>query len=211
LPWTGPTHARAGAIAAPSEPRASSPAVPSEACIPPLLTQPWSLPERRPKTSVTTGAREHQRQGWSRRSALGPYRIGHVGIPAGASGDHEHKGTAGHRVCTPRTSAAGARRKRLRIPPDGCRGPAALANEAGVTEDGPHPAAEVVPSPAGPSMFILNGRAPAVPYASVDSGHSRTTRVGPRSLRAVGTLHTERSEGASKLAVRRWLHPTHRT
>jgi hypothetical protein len=38
-----------------------------------------------------------------------------------------------------------------------------VANEAGVTEDGPHPAAEVVPSPPGPSMFTLTGRAPDVP------------------------------------------------
>ena len=47
-------------------------------------------------------------------------------------------------------------------------------------------------------MFTLTGRAPDVPYASVDSGHSRTTRVGARSLQAVGSLHMERSEGASQ-------------
>src|SRR5215217_934744 len=35
--------------------------------------------------------------------------------------------------------------------PESCRGPTALANEAGVTEDGTHPATEVVPSPPGPS------------------------------------------------------------
>src|SRR5215213_6016023 len=39
----------------------------------------------------------------------------------------------------------------LRIPPDGCRGPTALANEAGVTEDGPHPPAELAPSLPAPS------------------------------------------------------------
>jgi hypothetical protein len=49
------------------------------------------------------------------------------------------------------TSAAQGIQRRVRIPPDGCRGPAALANEACVTEDGPHPAAEVMPSPPGPS------------------------------------------------------------
>ena len=59
--------------------------------------------------------------------------------------------TAVHRHCTPNTGAAGVARQRVRIPPDGCRGPAALANEAGVTEDRPYPAAEVVPSPPGPS------------------------------------------------------------
>jgi hypothetical protein len=46
---------------------------------------------------------------------------------------------------------AAALQRWVRIPPHGCRGPAALANDAGVTEDEPHPAAEVVPSPAGPS------------------------------------------------------------
>jgi hypothetical protein len=48
------------------------------------------------------------------------------------------------------------------------------------------------------AMFILTGRAPDVPYASVGNGHSRTTRVGACSLRAVGSLHTERSQGASQ-------------
>jgi hypothetical protein len=48
------------------------------------------------------------------------------------------------------------------------------------------------------AMFTLTGRAPDVPYASVDRGHSRTTRVGACPLRAVGSLHTERSEGASQ-------------
>jgi hypothetical protein len=52
------------------------------------------------------------------------------------------------------------------------------------------------------AMFTLIGRAPDVPYASVDSGHSRTTRVGACSLRAVGSLHTERSEGT--LRSRPW-------
>jgi hypothetical protein len=48
------------------------------------------------------------------------------------------------------------------------------------------------------AMFTLIGRAPDVPYASVDSGHSRTTRVSECPLRAVGSLHTRRSEGASQ-------------
>jgi hypothetical protein len=48
------------------------------------------------------------------------------------------------------------------------------------------------------AIFTLTGHAPDVPSASVDSGHSRTTRVGARSLRAVGSLHTKRSEGASQ-------------
>jgi hypothetical protein len=39
----------------------------------------------------------------------------------------------------------------VRIRPDGCRGPAALANEGRVALDGPHPLPEVVPSPPGRS------------------------------------------------------------
>jgi hypothetical protein len=85
------------------------------------------------------------------RSALGPYRIGHPGIPEGTSGHDEYNETTGHRTFTPRTSVDGARPKRVRIPPDGCRGPAALANEARVALDRPHPLPELVPSPPGRS------------------------------------------------------------
>jgi hypothetical protein len=85
------------------------------------------------------------------RSALGPYRIGHLVIPEGTSGHDEYNETTGHRTFTPRTSVAGARPKRVRIPPDGCRGPAALANEARVALDRPHPSPELVPSPPGRS------------------------------------------------------------
>src|SRR5215211_8950358 len=49
------------------------------------------------------------------------------------------------------TSAAQAPRRRVRPPQSNCRGPAALANQAGVTEDGPRPPAELVPSLPGPS------------------------------------------------------------
>jgi hypothetical protein len=44
----------------------------------------------------------------SARSALGPHRISHAGIPAGTSGHDRYGQTAGHRTCRPRTSAAGA-------------------------------------------------------------------------------------------------------
>jgi hypothetical protein len=69
----------------------------------------------------------------------------------GASGHHRRTRTAGHTAYTATTSDPETGWGRVRIPPDGCRGPAALANEAGVAEDGPHPAAKVVPSPPGPS------------------------------------------------------------
>jgi hypothetical protein len=45
-------------------------------------------------------------------------------------------------------------------------------------------------------MFSLTGRAPNVPYASVDSGHSRTTRVGACLLRAGGSLPYEAVGGS---------------
>jgi hypothetical protein len=69
----------------------------------------------------------------------------------GTSGHGRHATIAGQTAYTATTSNGEAAWHPVRIPPDGCRGPAALANEAGVTEDGPHPAAEVVPSPPGPS------------------------------------------------------------
>jgi Protein of unknown function (Hypoth_ymh) len=47
-------------------------------------------------------------------------------------------------------------------------------------------------------MVSLTGRALDVPYASVDSGHSRTTTVAAHACRAVGSARPERSEGASQ-------------
>jgi hypothetical protein len=55
-------------------------------------------------------------RGCGRRTALGPYRIAHVGIPAGTSGHNEYKETTGHRTFALRASAAGARPKRVRTP-----------------------------------------------------------------------------------------------
>ena len=63
----------------------------------------------------------------------------------------------------PTTSEGKTVKRRVQIPPDGCRGPTALANQAGVTEDGPHPPAELVPLLPGRAMFTLTGRAPDVP------------------------------------------------
>jgi hypothetical protein len=63
----------------------------------------------------------------------------------------------------PRTAGpdwTGTPRRRVRIPPDGCRGPVALAYEAGVTEDRPHPPAELVPSLPGPSHVRPHRRCP---------------------------------------------------
>jgi hypothetical protein len=48
------------------------------------------------------------------------------------------------------------------------------------------------------SNVILAGRAPDVPYASVRSGHPRTTTVYAHALRTGGSAHTEWAEGASQ-------------
>jgi hypothetical protein len=48
------------------------------------------------------------------------------------------------------------------------------------------------------SCGVLAGRAPDVPYASVPSGHPRTTTVHAHARRAVGSARPERSEGASQ-------------
>jgi hypothetical protein len=56
---------------------------------------------------------------------------------------------------------------RVRMPPDGCRGPAALANNAGNLRDGPHLAVELVPTLPGSTNFVLVGRA-------IHSSHDRS-------------------------------------
>jgi hypothetical protein len=84
-------------------------------------------------------------------SVLGPHGIGKHQSWAGTSGHSRYVEAAGWRMFIAPTWDAAALQRWVRIPPHGCRGPAALANDAGVTEDEPHPAAEVVPSPAGPS------------------------------------------------------------
>ena len=71
------------------------------------------------------------------------------GDPGGTSGHDEYNETTGHRTFTPRTSVVGARPKRVRIPPDGCRGRVALANEARVALDRPHPLADLLPPRPG--------------------------------------------------------------
>src|SRR5918996_5902776 len=86
----------------------------------------------------------------------------------------------------------------VEVTPELPRALRALANEAGVTEDGPHPAAEVVPSPSGPSIFSLPDRALDVPYTSVYSGHPWTTTVHAYALPTVGSARTERAERASQ-------------
>jgi hypothetical protein len=131
---------------------------------------------------------------------LTPVRAGSHGIgkhwsSAGTSGHARQVRIAGHRRFTATTSDAGAALDRVRIPPDGCRGPAALANEAGVPDDGPHPAAKVVPSVPGPSH--VHSPRPCPKHRSTAVIHGQQG-FGGCSLRAVGSLHTERSEGASQ-------------
>ena len=55
-----------------------------------------------------------------------------------------------------------------------CRGPAALANEAGVARVEPHPAVELVPTLPGSTNVVLAGRATTVPFTAVLTGPERT-------------------------------------
>jgi hypothetical protein len=55
------------------------------------------------------------------------------------------------------------------------RGPAALANEAGVAGVEPHPEVGLVPSQPGPTNVVLAGRATTVPFTAVPAGPQRTT------------------------------------
>jgi hypothetical protein len=143
-----------------------------------LHSHPATVATRAPTwTSATTGARGRG-QGWSCRSALGPYRIGHVWIPAGASGDDEYQGTAGHRTCMPRTSPAGARRKRLRIHLRAAAGRRPLLTRQVVTEDGPRPARKLMPAPTGPNHVSSS---PAVPLSCHTGRVTLVSSGQPRS------------------------------
>jgi hypothetical protein len=50
-----------------------------------------------------------------------------------------------------------------------------LANDAVVTEDGPHPPVEAEPTATRCSRVILAGRATSVPFTAVLNGPERTT------------------------------------
>ena len=84
---------------------------------------------------------------------------------------------AGHRRSTATTSDAGAALDRVRIPPDGCRGPAALANETSVPGDGlilwsgwyPHWQALRTSSSSAVPLLCHSQQSRPVP-----SGHPRT-------------------------------------
>jgi hypothetical protein len=72
----------------------------------------------------------------------------------------------------------------------------ALALGTVITEDAPHPVAELKPSRPGGSVVVLSGRATRVPQAAVASGIQRTitvTRTGPLGWAPVPDLRWGRS------------------
>jgi hypothetical protein len=215
MPWPSPVRLR-GAASEPNH-RAPCPPYAAQTVGQAIGHRGRMRPDQRTLPGIPQqGALPLQRRGHSRirapeASATGREAAGICGLvragPArhrkplstpGASGHDQCARTAGHTASPPRpgttkqheagfgshlTAAAGQRplparqaspRTGLTLPPRWCHRRQARA------------------------MFILTGRAPDVPYASVGSGHSRTTRVGACSLRAVGSLHTERSQGASQ-------------
>jgi hypothetical protein len=72
------------------------------------------------------------------------------------------------------------------LPTHACRGPVALANQAVVTRNGPHPLVELAPLPPGASIVVLAGRATHVPQAAGTNGIQRTATVTPTSPVARG-------------------------
>jgi len=120
-------------------------------------------PAGEPRSPRLRPGRHESRSHRVARSVVGPHGIGNCWFSVGTSGHDRYEETAGHHIFPTMTSGSGAARRRVRIPPDGRRGPTALANQAGVTEDGPHPPAELVPLLPGRAMFTLTGRAPDVP------------------------------------------------
>src|SRR5512132_3093092 len=109
------------------------------------------------------------------RSLRGPHGTGNRWSLVGTNGHGRHSGIAGNSARPRQTSGSGAARRRVRIPRDLCRGPAALANDAGVTGVEPHLAVELAPTLPGPMNVVLAGRATSVPFTTVLTGPQRTT------------------------------------
>jgi hypothetical protein len=120
-----------------------------------------------------------------------------------------HTGSDGPRTASKRVVSTGS--DQVRIPPDGCRGPAALANNAGSLRDGPHLAVELVPTLPGSTNVVLVGR--ATPRHSqqsrpVPSGHARTMPrlPQPASFVPVAGDGPARTGFASRGSIGRGLH-----
>ncbi|HEY2957087.1 MAG TPA: hypothetical protein VGM21_02600 [Actinomycetota bacterium] len=64
-------------------------------------------------------------------------------------------------------------------PTDPCRGPAALASEAGVAGVEHHPAVELVSTQPGLTNVVLAGRATTVPFTAVLAGPQPTITDNP--------------------------------
>jgi hypothetical protein len=112
---------------------------------------------------------------WSRWSALGPHGTNHWSL-VGTSGHRRHATIPGHSTDTPRTREAGTSRRRVRTPPDGCRGPAALASRR--CRDQASPAAEPMPTHPGPSTHSVAAHSnPASPEGSGQLGRPRQTQL----------------------------------
>ena len=112
---------------------------------------------------------------------------------AGTNGHDRYAKSAGRRICTSTTSAAARTRRRVRIPPAGCRGPGRpLANEAGVAGVGPHPAVKLVPTPPGPTNVVLVRRATTVPFTRAPTGPQRTTTDNTTPVLTCAVPHSPR-------------------
>jgi hypothetical protein len=85
---------------------------------------------------------------------------------------------------------------RVRMPPDGCRGPAALANNAGSLRDGPHLAVELVPTLPGSTNVVDVGRAVTVPVTAVTTGPQRTRTDNAAVAVTCDVRHPTRSQSS---------------
>ena len=65
--------------------------------------------------------------------------------------------------------------RQVLIPPDPCRGPAVLGDDAGVTGLSLTLAVELVPTLPGLADVVSAGRATSVPFTAVLTGPERTT------------------------------------
>jgi hypothetical protein len=145
---------------------------PKVSLVPAAYCVPATCQEGRPGTQPAVSQ--------SHWSVLGPHGIGKRRSSAGASGHDRCARIPAHRAFTPTTSGSRLVRRRVRTPHRrSCRRPPALANEARVALDGPHPIARAGPVatrsqprsslPAVPSPCHSEHDASGSPWSATDT------------------------------------------
>jgi hypothetical protein len=94
-------------------------------------------------------------------------------------------GIAGHSTFAAPTSAAEAAWRRVQVSHPAAASPPGSCQRCSGHRDGPHPPAELEPSPPGASIVILAGRAISSSHQRYPANsHGHSERVGGRDIRA---------------------------